>query len=655
MTRKLLLADDSVTIQKVVELTFADGNYQVQCVSNGKAAVQKIQDDRPDILLCDVIMPEMNGYDVASFVKRNPAYSAIPVILLTGTFEPFDEEKARLSGADSYITKPFDSKMLVDKVEELLSKRVAFDASSTGSAQVFHSRTEFTLGGPEASSELEFPVAHPEAQEGQLLHAERELLPPEGEESPFAASEPEPAADVEAGRQALHLEAEGLDFRQALPEAAPVVEALTSTSAPAVADMAPADETEIPEAAFEGILEPESPQAPLTAQVSAAAPPPPVATAPPAEVLIAPVEDETWPLETPVPEAPAPVPEPVQESVSGAEDWGQGQTLGSTPEAMLDVPEDMDVTSAAPAIHVEPAAPAMEPAPPASESLVVHDLTDQQSMVAEAQALIEQAPAVHPDVPFMVEPPEPITGAYEMSAPAKADGEPWETIREVQPLQPEEGVETDLAVLAPPVASLGAVGFAPEQVTEIAPAAAAHEETGSTDTGAFPEPSEEPRGAETAPEPEPAPTPSAPVPVLDREAFEEDVRRRVEDLLPGLVATALPGILRARLDETLPGLARAHAAETVPDLVRQAVGDALPAMVPAALEPAVPGHVRSVAEEMAPRIIEQTVNSLAPPLMEKLVREMLPEMVRQVAWEVIPELAESIIKRRIQELESESG
>ncbi len=653
MTRKLLLADDSVTIQKVVELTFADGNYQVQCVSNGKAAVQKIQDDRPDILLCDVIMPEMNGYDVASFVKRNPAYSAIPVILLTGTFEPFDEEKARLSGADSYITKPFDSKMLVDKVEELLSKRVAFDASSAGAAQVFHSRTEFTIGGAEASSDLEFPVAHPETQEGQLLHAERELLPPEEEESPFAASEPVLAADV--GSQTVQMDAGGLDLRQALPEAAPVVEALTSAPAPAVADVGSISETEIPEAAFEGILEPESPQAPLADQVSSAPPPPPVPTAAAPEMLIAPVEDETWPLETPVPDVPATVPEPDQESVSGAEDWGQGQTMGSTPEAMLDVPEDMEVTSAAPVIQVEPAAPAMEPAPPESESLVVHDLTDQQSMVAEAQALIEQAPAVHPDVPFMVEPPEPITGAYEVSAPAKGAGEPWETIPEEQPLQPEEGVETDLSVLAPPVASLGAVGFAPEQVTEIASAAAAHEETGSTDTGAFPEPSEEPLGVETAPEPEPAAALPEPAPVLDRAALEGDVRRMVEDLLPGLVAAALPGILHARLEETLPGLAKAHAAETVPGLVRQAVGDALPAMVPAALGPAVPGHVRSVTEEVAPPLIEETVKSLAAPLMEKLVREMLPEMVRQVAWEVIPELAESMIKRRIQELESESG
>jgi len=86
----------------------------VQCVSNGKAAVQKIQEDRPDLLLCDVIMPEMNGYDVASFVKHNPTFSAIPVILLTGPSSL--SMKTRLdSPGRLFITEAFRFKMLVDK------------------------------------------------------------------------------------------------------------------------------------------------------------------------------------------------------------------------------------------------------------------------------------------------------------------------------------------------------------------------------------------------------------------------------------------------------------------------------------------------------------------------------------------------------------
>ncbi|MEJ2367072.1 MAG: response regulator [Acidobacteriota bacterium] len=85
MPKKILLADDSVTIQKVVELTFAEGDYEVISVSNGRAAIDKLKEMRPDILLCDIIMPEVSGYEVASFVKKDPAYKGIPVILLTGT------------------------------------------------------------------------------------------------------------------------------------------------------------------------------------------------------------------------------------------------------------------------------------------------------------------------------------------------------------------------------------------------------------------------------------------------------------------------------------------------------------------------------------------------------------------------------------------
>jgi CheY-like chemotaxis protein len=148
MPSKILLADDSVTIQKVVELTFSEGDYQVTCVSNGKQAVEQLDKNRPDIIICDIIMPEMSGYDVAEFVKKNPVYTAIPVILLTGTFEPFDEERARKSGAEAYVTKPFDSKMLVEKVESLLSQKVRMSSSqSVAPATMFSGREEYQLPG----------------------------------------------------------------------------------------------------------------------------------------------------------------------------------------------------------------------------------------------------------------------------------------------------------------------------------------------------------------------------------------------------------------------------------------------------------------------------------------------------------------------------
>src|SRR5690348_17219958 len=120
MPKRILLADDSITIQKVVELTFSDGDYEVTAVNNGARAIQKLGEMRPDIILSDIIMPEKNGYEVCEYVKSHPEFRTIPVILLTGTFEPFDPDRADKAGCDAVVTKPFESQSLIHKVEELI-------------------------------------------------------------------------------------------------------------------------------------------------------------------------------------------------------------------------------------------------------------------------------------------------------------------------------------------------------------------------------------------------------------------------------------------------------------------------------------------------------------------------------------------------------
>src|SRR5258706_4200510 len=125
MAKKILLADDSITIQKVVELTFSDGDYEVTAVNNGAKAVAKLGEMRPDIILSDIIMPEKNGYEVCEYVKSHPDYRNIPVILLTGTFEPFDLDRADKAGCDAVVTKPFESQSLIQKVEELIAQSQA--------------------------------------------------------------------------------------------------------------------------------------------------------------------------------------------------------------------------------------------------------------------------------------------------------------------------------------------------------------------------------------------------------------------------------------------------------------------------------------------------------------------------------------------------
>jgi CheY-like chemotaxis protein len=122
VAKRILLADDSLTIQKVVELTFSDSEYDLVCVSNGQRALEKVGEQAPDLILADVVMPEKNGYEVCEAIKSNPATARIPVVLLSGTFEPFDRDRAERLGCDAIVSKPFDSQQLLRQVEALLSR-----------------------------------------------------------------------------------------------------------------------------------------------------------------------------------------------------------------------------------------------------------------------------------------------------------------------------------------------------------------------------------------------------------------------------------------------------------------------------------------------------------------------------------------------------
>ena len=120
MPYKLLLADDSVTIQRVIELTFAEEDVTVTAVSDGQQAIDRIQAAPPDIVLADVGMPERDGYEVAAFIKNDPSLEHIPVLLLTGAFEPIDEERAQSVRCDGVLAKPFEPQLLISRVKELL-------------------------------------------------------------------------------------------------------------------------------------------------------------------------------------------------------------------------------------------------------------------------------------------------------------------------------------------------------------------------------------------------------------------------------------------------------------------------------------------------------------------------------------------------------
>ena len=119
MKRTILLADDSPTIRRLVRQTFAEGSYEIVEVSNGEAAIKRLDEVQPSIVLADIYMPGKNGYEVCSYVRNHSTLGDIPVVLLVGAFDAFDEEVARQSGATANITKPFEPGALIELVKSL--------------------------------------------------------------------------------------------------------------------------------------------------------------------------------------------------------------------------------------------------------------------------------------------------------------------------------------------------------------------------------------------------------------------------------------------------------------------------------------------------------------------------------------------------------
>jgi DNA-binding response OmpR family regulator len=127
---KLLLADDSPTTQKVVQLTFADEGIDVIVADDGDAAIEMYDSYHPDIVLADINIPGLNGYEVCETIRTRATNGTTPVILLAGSFEPFDVEEAHRVGANDYLTKPFSSiRRLVATVTAMLDTVTRQDAT----------------------------------------------------------------------------------------------------------------------------------------------------------------------------------------------------------------------------------------------------------------------------------------------------------------------------------------------------------------------------------------------------------------------------------------------------------------------------------------------------------------------------------------------
>jgi len=119
---KILIVDDEIQLIKLVQMRLEAHGYEVIAANDGEEGLEKAKIEKPDLIILDVMMPKMDGYQVCRLLKTDALYTNIPIILFTGKAQDEFEEIGDKVGADAFIRKPFDSKVLLGKVEELLKK-----------------------------------------------------------------------------------------------------------------------------------------------------------------------------------------------------------------------------------------------------------------------------------------------------------------------------------------------------------------------------------------------------------------------------------------------------------------------------------------------------------------------------------------------------
>lgn len=415
MAKTILLADDSVTIQKVVELTFLGKDYQVVGVGDGTSALGRLPDVRPDLVIADVHMPGADGYEVCKQSKST--YPQIPVLLLVGTFEQFDEKKASASGADDHLKKPFDSMELLKKVETLIASVAGQSDPTLDTVQTGAVQGQVA----EAAAIAEEPVAA--AASGLVEPPSFEPMP--SDELPIA---PEPSlATIQAA-------------------------SMPGLTVPPVSPEAESEDAPIPLLMEESEAAPAEPEVSPVASVAPAA-----AEAPAAE---APAPTPTYPVfDGPI--QPAAFSGPIQPAAMPGlvtEDSDPGSALTGDSEG--DSTPDTVQMRWAP-VRPEPAAAEPEPAAVVPEPVAVEP--EPAAAEPEPAAVVPEPVAVEPEpVSVMPEPvavvPEPI--AVEPEA-VVAEPEPAAVVPEPVAVEPEPAAVEPVAAVPEPIAVVDEVAAAP--------------------------------------------------------------------------------------------------------------------------------------------------------------------------------------------------
>jgi CheY-like chemotaxis protein len=607
MSKKILLADDSITIQKVIELTFSDEDFEVVTVGNGRLAIERVQDVRPDLVLCDIIMPEKDGYEVCDFIKKNPALSRTPVLLLTGAFEPFDQERATRVGCDGFLAKPFEPQTLIAKVKDLLGRAGAPAAASTAAPAAGWT---VPAAAPSAAAPAAAPAWTPYAP--AVAAAPPAIMP-----AAAAAREPEPFAFVPEPpapappTTAVPFEEAGVSF---FTDETFEEDAASRPSGSRGGDTAPVptfpetpDFDEFRTSAFDDVGGGATIALTSPAHLSPAPPAPVPTPAAPAPMPPAPA---------PAASHPAPVPAAARTSTPAFpaidEDDGAQTLLHVSAEEAATLRGE----SPAPA---RPTAP--PPAPPAPAP----------AAPAPPPAAAAAAPRPPARAPLWtqqtMEVPLETRARAAMEATAHAESEPVF----------EEVFETTVPPSRP---------FAPAPAPSPAPVAPAPAPVAtSRPAPAPPEPVREP-----APAPKPAP---APVAARIEPPAPKPVAAPAAAAVPAPAAAATPAPAAPPLAAVPPRAPAAKSADeptTLSARSRDALRDA--DKDGAAVRSSVPSAAADAEAAAGASGVSVPVDMVSQ-IAQRVVAQISEKVIREVAWEVIPDLAEVLIKKEIERLKAE--
>jgi len=206
MTIKILLADKSITIQKVVEMLFSGREYEVSCASDGETALNEAGRIKPDVVLADIDLPRINGYSFAARLRQEPGLAQTPVILMLSRDDVFDDAKATQAGILDSITKPFESQELIGKVKSAIA------AAPQHQAEPAARPTPPRTAGPASPSAPKLPPSKQTAPSDIFDIIQDAPSPADLKPAPFGGQEAvfdaEPQFDTEeqpvlAGAQAL--------------------------------------------------------------------------------------------------------------------------------------------------------------------------------------------------------------------------------------------------------------------------------------------------------------------------------------------------------------------------------------------------------------------------------------------------------------------